>query len=113
MEEEGSSALDVNGIWGRLAVALHLENQDKDTRKWLKLVWRNDRRKVRSMFYASKISEIQSLSNGDEKTNGIQSTLTIKKLVASYPRKTEKSKVRFDQKHSAKVIDNIFIIIQR
>lgn len=75
MEKQGSSALDINGIWGRLAVALRLENHDEDTRKWLKLVWKDDRRKVRSVFYASKIDEIQSTKNGDEKMNDIQLTL--------------------------------------
>ena len=83
MEKKGSSSIDTDGIWRRLAAVLSLENQDVDTYKWLKLVWKNDRRNVRTTFYVSKIFELKSSNNGDENKNIIQLKLDTNSIKSS------------------------------
>jgi hypothetical protein len=91
MEKKRVSTKNINGIWSRLAAALSLENQNEDTRKWLKLVWKNDRRKVRSTFYALKISEIQAVADCDENVNGFRSKSVIHNSILSSDSSSKKS----------------------
>jgi hypothetical protein len=91
MDKKGVSAKNINSIWSRLAAALSLKNQDEDTRKWLKLVWKDDRRKVRTTFYASKISEIEQAADCDDNKNVFQSKLVTNNSISSSNSSSQKS----------------------
>ena len=65
MNAENQTYSDPNCVWGHLANLTKIPDKNvQKTRKWLYTVWKEDRRKVRSLFEAQRaLVSIQGTSN--------------------------------------------------
>ena len=61
LDVKGEGCQKPDGIWGRLADLTKLANKKTyDARKWLYSMWKGDRRKVRTTFLSTEVTDVLS-----------------------------------------------------